>query len=106
MESNAPYIVVLEDDIVLAEGWMAKTLRALLDIEEIFRNRNPWIYLRLFYTETALSWTSDDFAYRNMPLVFALGITFALACLVSLRRFGICRAYSDNATIGESQYVC
>lgn len=104
--SNAPYIIVFEDDTILAEGWMAKTLRSLADIDQIFKNKDSWLYLRLFYTETALSWTSADFAYRNMPLIFGLAILFAFTCLVASRRSRFGRAYLDNATICVICVIC
>ncbi|WEW58064.1 hypothetical protein PRK78_003531 [Emydomyces testavorans] len=105
--SNAPYTVVFEDDIILADGWMANTLKALIDIK-----RNPlvvndsWIYLRLFYTETALGWTSSDFLYSNMPFVFGLGMLFAFTSLMAVRRFRFCHSYLDFPTISVICLIC
>jgi hypothetical protein len=45
-----------------------------------------WLYLRLFYTETALSWTSNDFAYRHMSLVFLVTMIAACVALLLIRR--------------------
>ncbi|KAL6228625.1 hypothetical protein BDW75DRAFT_246526 [Aspergillus navahoensis] len=50
---NASYTIIFEDDIILPRG---------------VRTR-PWLYLRLFYTETALGWSDVDAAYKNMPLI-------------------------------------
>ncbi|OJJ99198.1 hypothetical protein ASPACDRAFT_1870260 [Aspergillus aculeatus ATCC 16872] len=90
---NASYIIIFEDDIVLATGWFSKTVKALKDIarrEEAQRRRehhqSSWIYLRLFYTETALSWSDSDWAYRHMPLVFGILMLSTFAVLVLLRR--------------------
>jgi hypothetical protein len=96
--SNAPYTIIFEDDIILAEGWLTKTLKSLIDIDRTLRN-DAWIYLRLFYSETFLSWSSADFAYRNMPLIFALAALLALACLSALRRSTRCRPFLDPATM-------
>lgn len=85
---------------------MAKTLRSLADIDQMLRDRDSWIYLRLFYTETSLSWSSADFAYRNMPLIFGLAIMFAFACLLAVRRLTPRRAYLDNATICVVCVIC
>ncbi|KAA8649346.1 uncharacterized protein ATNIH1004_005247 [Aspergillus tanneri] len=104
--TNAPYIAIFEDDIILAEGWMTKTLKALADINHIVQNKTSWIYLRLFYTETALSWTSSDFAYRNMPLIFGLMMLLTIGCLLVLRRFPICHSYLDYPTVFVISLVC
>ena len=32
-ESTSPYIAILEDDVLLAHGWLAKTRLAVQDIE-------------------------------------------------------------------------
>ncbi|KAF3483116.1 uncharacterized protein GIQ15_02440 [Arthroderma uncinatum] len=105
-QSNAPYTVVFEDDIIIADGWMAKTLKALSDIKRMPSDKRPWIYLRLFYTETALGWESSDFAYRNMPLVFAAGMLLAFAFLTAIRRIRPCRASLDVPTILAICVIC
>ncbi|EEP76986.1 conserved hypothetical protein [Uncinocarpus reesii 1704] len=104
--SNAPYIAIFEDDIIVADGWLAKTLKGLNDIDRVFPAKQPWLYLRLFYTETALSWSSSDFAYRNMPLIFGMVILFVFTGLTLARRVGPCHSHLDNATIGVLSAVC
>ncbi|KAM5490399.1 hypothetical protein MaudMau93_002597 [Microsporum audouinii] len=105
-KSNAPYTVVFEDDIIIAEGWMAKTLKALSDIKRMPSDKRPWIYLRLFYTETALGWESSDFAYRNMPLVFATAMLLTFACLTVIRRLRSYRSLIDFPTTLAISVVC
>ncbi|EFE29698.1 uncharacterized protein ARB_03039 [Trichophyton benhamiae CBS 112371] len=105
-KSNAPYTVVFEDDIIIAEGWMAKSLRALADIKRMPLNKRPWIYLRLFYTETALGWESSDFAYRNMPLVFATAMLFTFSCLTVVRRLRSYRSLIDFPTTLAISVIC
>lgn len=34
-QANASYTIIFEDDIILATGWMTKTLKALADIDRI-----------------------------------------------------------------------
>lgn len=106
---NAPYTIIFEDDIILASGWLARTLKALAQIarlDEQQSGRKPWLYLRLFYTETALSWTSSDFAYRNMLLVFGMLILSALLCLVALRRSRFTQLHLDIASIATISMIC
>ncbi|KAM5475899.1 hypothetical protein MauCBS54593_000581 [Microsporum audouinii] len=102
-ETNAPYTIVFEDDIILADGWMVKTAKALLDIDRNFINKRPWIYLRLFYTETALGWNSTDFAYRNMLFIFAATILFAFLSLMTIRRF---RPYNFTLGVPTVLIIC
>ncbi|KAF4556797.1 Hypothetical protein D9617_1g086790 [Elsinoe fawcettii] len=82
--TSAPYIAVFEDDIIFAEGWLAKTLRGLAQLKA--QKRKKWLYLRLFYTETSLGWEKEDFWYRNMPLAFILPSALVGLVLLLLRR--------------------
>ncbi|TVY43147.1 hypothetical protein LSUB1_G001318 [Lachnellula subtilissima] len=97
-ETSAPYIAMFEGDIILADGWMIKTRKALGEIEkhagvegEKYWN---WIYLRIFYTETSVGWEETDFMYHYKGSIFAaaaiLGyvILFLSRCFVpSTRRY-------------------
>jgi hypothetical protein len=104
---NASYTIIFEGDIILATAWLSRTLKALADIARLERQSGkPWIYLRLFYTETALSWTSSDFAYRNMPLVFGILILSGLTCLVFLRRSRFTQFHLDPTSIVVISMIC
>ncbi|KAL4752036.1 hypothetical protein BDW72DRAFT_172330 [Aspergillus terricola var. indicus] len=86
---NASYTIIFEDDIILATGWFAKTLKSLAEInrvEQAQARTRPWLYLRLFYTETALGWSNANTAYRNMPLIFILLTASTFCFLLLLRR--------------------
>jgi GR25 family glycosyltransferase involved in LPS biosynthesis len=84
-DTGAPYIAMFEDDIIFAEGWLIKAVRALEELSSKHA-QGSWIYLRLFFTETAMKWSDRDFWYRNMWLAFALGVCGALAALHYVRR--------------------
>lgn len=80
-ETDAPYILIVEDDVIFAEGWLAKTLKSLAELRG--RSKN-WLYLRLFYTETSLGWEADDdYWYGHQLLTFglAMGTVFLLLSL-------------------------
>ncbi|KAL4901378.1 hypothetical protein BDW74DRAFT_181946 [Aspergillus multicolor] len=89
-QANTSYIAIFEDDIIAADGWLANSPKGLSTIEERARSsdsRQDWLYLRLFNTETFLSWSSsDDFWYRNMALAFFLTTAAALSLLLSARQ--------------------
>ncbi|KJK62528.1 hypothetical protein P875_00095284 [Aspergillus parasiticus SU-1] len=101
--TNASYLAILEEDIIIADGWMVKTLKALSDIS-LRSTQNPWIYLRLFYTETSVSWSSSDFAYRNMTSIFLIVQLVVLAGLL-LRRLASGHPYLDYSTIGVICFI-
>ncbi|KAJ5353042.1 hypothetical protein N7452_002016 [Penicillium brevicompactum] len=87
LETEAPYIFILEDDVMFADGWLVKTLNSLYKLSHGPTDRQEsWIYLRLFFTETALAWSNSDFWYRNMPLAFGLAIGSTYAFLLMIRR--------------------
>ncbi|KAL3423007.1 hypothetical protein PVAG01_04753 [Phlyctema vagabunda] len=97
-EIGSPYILMLEDDVIIADGWMAKTRQALLDVEALSQEeKRNWIYLRLFYTETSMSWQDTDFWYENMYLTFGLASAASFIFFVLLRSQSIAlRKHLDN----------
>jgi hypothetical protein len=81
-------MLVLEDDVIFADGWLVKTLNGLYTLSHGPTARNgSWIYLRLFFTETSLAWSTSDFWYRNMLLAFGLVIGSGYALLSAVRRY-------------------
>lgn len=110
LATNAPYIGVFEDDIIFADGWMSKTLSALSELDptladpeqhsvESSNSMLSWLYIRLFYTETSLSWEDTDFAYHNMPLIFATAIGLGFLSLFTIRRISSLQPWLDYGTI-------
>ncbi|KAF2219286.1 hypothetical protein BDZ85DRAFT_225084, partial [Elsinoe ampelina] len=96
LTTTAPYIAIFEDDIIFAEGWLAKTLSALTKLQ----HNKKWLYLRLFYTETSLGWDpATDFWYRNMPLTFLLASSLSASLLLLLRRLPRARLLLDTPTL-------
>jgi hypothetical protein len=99
LETEAPYIFILEDDVIFADGWLVRTLNSLSALSHGRNARTDWIYLRLFFTETALSWSDADFWYRNMPLAFGLAILSTYCLLMAIRRCLPVRYYFGYWTI-------
>jgi GR25 family glycosyltransferase involved in LPS biosynthesis len=97
-KTDAPYIAIFEDDIIFAEAWLAKTINALAELRQ---QSQSWLYLRLFYTETSLSWrASDDFWYGHQLLTFSLAMTAVLLLLLLGKRTSRCVSRRlDTATI-------
>jgi hypothetical protein len=92
---------MFEGDIILVDGWMAKTREALREIEKYAGAKGDkywdWVYLRLFYTETALEWSNTDFMYRNIIFIFGAAILVGYLLLILTRCFvPRTRRYLDN----------
>lgn len=63
LASGAPYIAIIEDDTLAAEGWYQRTLDAIEQVEDSHRHLRPsmdWLYLRLFFTEEFLGWNIEE----------------------------------------------
>lgn len=109
--TTAPFIAVFEDDVIFADGWMARSLFALQEIQKYYSSLlgpnisetssssrlrvlvkrtatslQPWLYLRLFYTETSLKWEANqDYWYSHLFLTFAVTSSIVAALLIALR---------------------
>jgi hypothetical protein len=113
-DTAAPYIAIFEDDVIFAEGWMARTLRALSDIKRGKPIRTTtgtpispadrWLYLRLFFTETALRWRHEDFWFRHLPALVFLASCSGAAMLFCVRHQ--CARSRDHLTKTSIAVVC
>ncbi|KAJ5153783.1 uncharacterized protein N7500_009222 [Penicillium coprophilum] len=97
---NAPYIIMLEDDIVALDGWYHRTRAALSSAEEQTKKMGAanWLYLRLFYTEELLGWNAEEWpAY----LFYSVAVVCFVVCvLLGIRRFKpSTRIFLNNMTI-------
>ena len=99
--TNAPYIAIFEDDIVLSEGWAAHTLVNLGKIEEMMRDpmrRNPergriepgrpnsWLYLRLFNQERSFGWAGGSGFRSNNVHIISLAVSIPLLVILLVAR--------------------
>lgn len=95
---------MLEGDIIFADGWLARTLRALREIEEQASTDSApffdWIYFRLFYSETFIQWDAEDILWHYRGLIFVSAMIFGYAVLILTRTFvpGT-RRHLDNWTL-------
>lgn len=105
--TNAPYIAVFEDDIIVAETWFARTMKAIKDIktqtehEEWEEDKNKWLTLRLFNQERSTGWPSRRVGQNNEHWYVLCISSFVFGLLVVLRRKShtLQRHYLDNWTI-------
>lgn len=88
--SSAPYILMLEDDVIAADGWYPRTKAALEDLENQEKYANS-IYLRLFYNTRLQGWNSELWPqYLFCSVVFEMLLFGVLWTL-----------YHSNATIAK-----
>ncbi|KAI0106370.1 hypothetical protein GGR51DRAFT_166878 [Nemania sp. FL0031] len=110
--SDAPYIALFEDDILLADGWAARTLKNLHTIEEMMKDPrrhrqipgrvepggpNSWLYLRMFNQERSSGWGGGyGFRSNNVHVIsLAVGIPL-LAIILLARRFFLSRSLARH----------
>ncbi|KAM3074277.1 hypothetical protein ACMFMF_006293 [Clarireedia jacksonii] len=83
--TSAPYIAIFEDDIIFASDWLPRTLSAL---SHLSTSASPYLYLRLFYSETFLHWDeSVDLVYAHLYLVLILSSLLTAVVLLFIRTF-------------------
>jgi hypothetical protein len=112
--TEAEYIAIFEDDLIFADGWMARTLKALAELQiqgtaskpQAVASMKRWVYLRLFYTETSLKWQKTDFWYGHLPftLLLASSVTAALLFLVR-RKISHSKEFLDSYTIATLSLI-
>ena len=100
--TNAPYIAMFEDDVLLADGWAARTLLNLRKIEDMMKDPmrrkpekgliepgrpNNWLYLRLFNQERSFGWAGGaGFTGNNVHIIsFAISVPLLIILLISRR---------------------
>ncbi|CAJ2510563.1 Uu.00g095320.m01.CDS01 [Anthostomella pinea] len=101
--TNAPYIAIFEGDILLADGWAARTLKNLHTIDTMMKDPsrhepqrgqvepggpNSWFYLRMFNQERSTGWSGGyGFRSNNVHIIsLAVGVPLFLILLLA-RRF-------------------
>lgn len=62
LNSSTPYILMLEDDVLAAEGWFSRT-KAALSVLEDRQEFHDSLYLRLFYNTRLHGWNSEFWPY-------------------------------------------
>lgn len=80
--TGAPFVLMLEDDVLAASGWYRRTQLAIRQLQEK-SNFDKAIYLRLFYTTYLLGWNKEEWQSYLCRSLSATGCVGLL--LVSLR---------------------
>jgi GR25 family glycosyltransferase involved in LPS biosynthesis len=99
--TQAPWIIIFEDDVILGDGWLVKTLQALSDIRQQHGAvDHDWLFLRLFNQERSIGWASRIPGQNHEVLISLAIMTPIFLVLILLRaRCPVCRRHLDNASI-------
>jgi hypothetical protein len=86
--SSARYVAIFEGDVLFANGWLARSIIALQDIDRrVGGNRNAWLDMRLFNEERNIGFSSHSIFGNNVPLII-LGFSFTIFCaLLAIRKY-------------------
>ncbi|KAJ9142810.1 Integral membrane protein [Coniochaeta hoffmannii] len=86
-ETRAPFIAVFEDDIIFAGDWLGRTLLGLQHLATTpVKEGIGWLYLRLFYSETYMTWDAEmDWWYGHLFAAFSLVSVTSATVLVLIR---------------------
>ncbi|RGP72604.1 integral membrane [Fusarium longipes] len=94
--TDALYVGVFEDDILLARGWFMRTLQGLADIMTIDPEQN-WLFMRLFNQERSTGWASHEIGGNHeFWIILGIGIGISAPALFARRRWRAAQKYLDR----------
>ena len=96
-DTGAPYIGMFEDDILMADGWLARTLLGVKQIPP----KADWLFMRLFNQERSTGWSRTNIGGNNEHwIIVGAGIAISTLTTLARRRWRWARKYLDTETIG------
>ncbi|KKK15168.1 hypothetical protein P175DRAFT_0455432 [Aspergillus ochraceoroseus IBT 24754] len=106
-DSNAPYIMMLEDDVVAQRAWYNHTLETLQTIQSWNSTGaiHDWLYLRLFYTEKFLGWNSEHWPIYTLCSISIVALV-ALLGLMSRRSIRPMQGILTNSFLAILCFLC
>ena len=98
--TEAEWIIIFEDDILLADGWFIKTKQAIQNLVNQLQPNDDWLFMRLFNQERSIGWESHRIGGNNEFLIaIPISLTvFTVLCILR-KRFQTLRPHFDNATL-------
>ena len=103
-KKGVPWVVMLEDDVVGADGWFARTKKAVEGLAGR-RDFHDMLYLRLFYNERLLGWNSEEWlGYVVRSLLVEISIAAIL--FAALRYVPHAPTYLTSRTLTTILFVC
>jgi hypothetical protein len=84
-DNGAPYILMFEGDLIIADGWFAKTMDALRQTQRQTAEDTRWLYMRLFNQERSTGWASRRVGGNNEHWII-IGIVAVVLLLAAMFR--------------------
>lgn len=83
-ETGTPYIGIFEDDIMLADGWLIRTLKGLQNIPPPHDESGSWLFMRLFNQERSTGWAHRHIGGNNEHwIALGIGLTITIGGLLA-----------------------
>ncbi|KAH7121596.1 hypothetical protein EDB81DRAFT_814126 [Dactylonectria macrodidyma] len=99
-DTGAPYVGMFEDDIIMARGWLVRTLLGLQHISDLEDDDKSWLFMRLFNQERSTGWASHDIGGNHEHwIIVGVGIGITASVLLARRRWLLARQYVDIETL-------
>lgn len=97
IRTGAPYVAVLDDDVLAVTGWLSRTMDAIeLANARMPQAKDSWLYLRLFYTEEFFGFNSE---YWPLYLLGSVGSIVATAFVLITVRSLEFQKYTSNRSM-------
>lgn len=97
-KAETPYVAMLEDDIILADGWLIRTLTGLRQIAA--SEQSQWLYMRLFNQERSIGWANQYVGGNNEHwIIVGIGVILSGSALFARRRWRAARNWIDIETL-------
>ncbi|KAF4121895.1 integral membrane protein [Geosmithia morbida] len=114
--SDAPYIAMFEDDILMADGWLVRTLLNLQKLPPPAPSAprgtgsdhptSSWLFMRLFNQERSTGWEKRYIGGNNEHLIgLGLGIAILSAWQMARSQSRSVRAQIDPITVGIFAFI-
>lgn len=96
-ESGAPYVGMFEDDILMADGWLVRTLLGLTGLPPA----SEWLFMRLFNQERSTGYSNTYIGGNNEHwITLGAGIVISAVAAFARRRWWWVRKNIDMESVG------
>lgn len=97
---ETPFIGMLEDDILLADGWLVRTLQSLARLPTPVDEESSWLFLRLFNQERSTGWATRSVGGNNEAVIIvSIGLIISTFTYLVHRKWQRARTNIDIETI-------
>lgn len=101
-DAGAPYVALFEDDLMMADGWLVRTLLGLRQIPATMGldGLPQWLYIRLFNQERSIGWASKEIGGNGeFWIIVGIAVGIYAAAALARRRWRSARTQLDVGTI-------